>query len=510
MLSFSRLITTISLAVAASGTFFYVLTFKYISYPLLSLRIAAVTTIVPPASRGTWNDPANALDLTGTDTDIDTIVSTANIVDQKAGATGDPDQPIPETAITAVDGQITAAGTNNTSSSRRRSTGFSRRGASNYEVVFSGTGTGPDDRDGSIQGTAYLTFTLVPNSTYNVDACLAFCDSVELCVFANLYYEFNNDALDHRETSNLKCAVYADVHTAAEKTNLGGQQLEAPPAGLTYIQQSSGYSSKTLVDPADPEGYELVFGPTNGANNAPGYMGFAFLDRYDVDACAQQCNTRGADGNGGACQYFNIWRAVVNGNPTTYTCSMYFIVADASTAVNTGQGSLQVTFSRGYKRKNFAIDGGFEGFNHCDDFCFESSYGNWIGTSPAGGLFDATIFFFQPYAHSGNAVALLGSANGNDALAGTLTPAAPLATVAGKHYTISFFHASAFSGPTLEAGAFVDVLWNGNIVTTIAPGFQNWQLYQFSVVGAGKDLLAFHGGKAPAWSFIDDVTVFEI
>lgn len=51
-------------------------------------------------------------------------------------------------------------------------------------------------------------------------------------------------------------------------------------------------------------------------------MGFAFLDRYDVDACAQQCNTRGADSQGGACQYFNIWRAVVDGTPTTYTCSM--------------------------------------------------------------------------------------------------------------------------------------------------------------------------------------------
>ena len=95
-------------------------------------------------------------------------------------------------------------------------------------------------------------------------------------VFANLYYEFNNDALDHHETSNLKCAVYADVHTAAEKTNLGGQQLEAPPAGLTYIQQSSGYAAKTLVDPAVPEGYELVFGPTNGANNAPG-VSLAFV-----------------------------------------------------------------------------------------------------------------------------------------------------------------------------------------------------------------------------------------
>jgi len=56
------------------------------------------------------------------------------------------------------------------------------------------------------------------------------------------------------------------------------------------------------------------------------YMGFAFLDRYDVDACAQQCNARGADGNGGACQYFNVWRAVVDGNPTTYTCSMVGII----------------------------------------------------------------------------------------------------------------------------------------------------------------------------------------
>lgn len=52
------------------------------------------------------------------------------------------------------------------------------------------------------------------------------------------------------------------------------------------------------------------------------YMGFAFLDKYDVNACAQLCNTRNADPNGGACQYFNIWRALVNGIPTTYTCSM--------------------------------------------------------------------------------------------------------------------------------------------------------------------------------------------
>jgi hypothetical protein len=105
-------------------------------------------------------------------------------------------------------------------------------------------------------------------------------------------------------------------------------------------------------------------------------------------------------------------------------------------------------------------------------------------------------------------VGLLGSATGADTLAGVLTPAAPLATEAGKQYTITFFHASAFSGPTGEANAFVDVLWNGNIVTTIRPGFQNWQFYQFSVTGAGNDVIAFHGGMAPAWSFIDDVSVF--
>lgn len=101
-----------------------------------------------------------------------------------------------------------------------------------------------------------------------------------ILVFANIYYELNNFLLDFAfsEHSNLKCALYADVHTAAEKTNFGGQQSERAPASLTFIQQSSGYSSKALVDVIDPPGYELVFGPTNGANNAPGvsFLPFGF------------------------------------------------------------------------------------------------------------------------------------------------------------------------------------------------------------------------------------------
>lgn len=188
----------------------------------------------------------------------------------------------------------------------------------------------------------------------------------------------------------------------------------------------------------------------------------------------------------------------------------YFIVADESTAVNTGQGDLQVTFSRGYRRKNFLVDGGFEGFNACDDFCFAESYANWIGTSPRGGSLDATIFFNAPFAHSGNGSALLGSATGVDTLPGTLTPAQPLQTVAGQQYQISFFQASSFSGPTLEAPAFVNILWNGNIINTITPGFSGYELFQFTVTAVGNDVLAFNGGEAPAWSFLDDITVFQL
>ncbi|EEB99797.1 hypothetical protein MPER_00430, partial [Moniliophthora perniciosa FA553] len=137
------------------------------------------------------------------------------------------------------------------------------------------------------------------------------------------------------------CTIYGDVHTADEKTNRGGQQLYPAPGGLTYIQESSGYALKSLVDPDIPEGYEHVFGPLDGANNAPGFMGFAFLDRYDVQACAELCNKRGFDSNGGACKFFNLWRAVYSDKPHTYTCSMYYEVTDASTASNHGQSDLK-------------------------------------------------------------------------------------------------------------------------------------------------------------------------
>ncbi|GLB44424.1 hypothetical protein LshimejAT787_1700510 [Lyophyllum shimeji] len=490
---------------------------------LLILALLAVTVnaagaikdIIPPAQNGIPDLLQNVTVLDPM-TESQSIEATVPLVDQKAGANGDapPNHPVPDTVVTAVDGHVVDSESRFSvpSTNSRSTSGSAKRSVSRYHQVFGGTGTGPNDRDSSVEGTGYLTYTAVPNATYNIDACLDYCSSVKGCVFANLYYEYNNYLLDFvfREKSNLKCAIYGDIHTAQEKTFRGGQQSIDPPAGLTYIQHSSGWALETLTNPPDPEGYELVFGPTNGANNAPGYMGFAFIDKYDVNACASLCNTRDADRTSGICQYFNIWRAVVNGVPTTYTCAFYYIVADESTAVNYGQGNLQVTYSRGYRRKSLIIDGGFEGYK-CGDlgpFCFTTSYANWIGTSSLGGFFDATFFHYGPYARTGTGVALLGSAVGWDALAGTVAPAKPLKTIAGRSYVITFFHSSSFANPQAEKNAFVDVLWNNAVVQTIRPGYQPWTFYEFKVTARGNDRLAFHGGMVPSWSFIDDVAVY--
>ena len=143
-----------------------------------------MTTIVPPASQGEWD--ASSSDSNGTVTDTDSIVSTAHDVDQKSGSDVDaiPNQPVTNTALTAVDGTLTTDGDG---SSRRRSISGERltsrvdSSSSNYELVFSGTGTGPNCRDASIEGTAYLTYSLVSNATYNVEDCLKKCDEVDMC-----------------------------------------------------------------------------------------------------------------------------------------------------------------------------------------------------------------------------------------------------------------------------------------------------------------------------------------
>jgi len=122
-------------------------------------------------------------------TDASTIASTAAIVNQKTGADDStpPNKPVPDTVVTAIDGRLVSSSdqANQTLArrgvERREKGGYVARDHSGYTLIFSGTGTSPSDRDAAVEGTAYLTYTLVPNATYNVEACLDYCDRTQYC-----------------------------------------------------------------------------------------------------------------------------------------------------------------------------------------------------------------------------------------------------------------------------------------------------------------------------------------
>ncbi|KAJ6515071.1 hypothetical protein C8R47DRAFT_1063829 [Mycena vitilis] len=420
-------------------------------------------------------------------TDMDAIVQMAGAVDQKGGADGAPNSMAPPTMqVTVVDGQTTLSNiTDATPTETQVGSGLG------YSMVFNGNANGTDC---AINGIAYLTWTNVSTTS----ECFAYCDATVGCVFLNTYIQLSNDG-----QQESRCATFADIHTDVEKTYCGSDG--------TSIQNSSGYAQQAQVDPAVPEGYEPVFGPIFAANNAPGYMGFVLLTKYDPSACAVQCNQRGSDAAGGACKYFNIWRAVDEGKPTTYTCSMYYIPTDQSTATNTGQGSLAVTQSRGYKRTTQVTDGDFEAYT-CPDgstFCFAQQAPGWVGTSGPNGSYDATIFHYAPYAHRGSGVGLLGCAFGRDPQPGTLTATVGNLVHKGT-YSVQFFASSTYSGQQLEKAAFVEVWWNGVVVGSVRVGYSPWKYYEFTVtaLGGGADTLQFHGGMAPAYILLDDVYVF--
>jgi hypothetical protein len=114
------------------------------------------------------------------------------------------------------------------------------------------------------------------------------------------------------------------------------------------------------------------------------------------------------------------------------------------------------------------------------------------------------------YAHTGHGSAVLGAAfNTSDHAAGTLTPAQPLKTDKGANYVIQCFIWSGFSIPALEASAKVNIMWNGERVGGSSGYTKDYTFVEEPVVATGSDKLAFVGGSAPAWTFIDDCKVYK-
>ncbi|KAJ7594556.1 hypothetical protein C8J56DRAFT_1023157 [Mycena floridula] len=260
--------------------------------------------------------------------------------------------------------------------------------------------------------------------------------------------------------------------------------------------------------------FNLV-GKFAGANNAAdGYMGCAALNGYNVEQCLRLCETRGADHRGGQCQYVNIWQGKLNGKlQPNATCAMYWIPLDNSTATNYGQhiveGDLVVTSSAGYARKTFVKDGGFESYTCVKggDFCYSESSVYWKGTSPPRGHWDALIFNAPDYAHTGHSVGTLGSGDGADSLSGTFTPKSRISTTKNAAYCLQFWHSSDFNGE-LEDYSILQIGWNSQVIDTIRPGDSPWKVYSYTVIGTGSDLPFFTGGRYPAYSFIDDISLF--
>jgi hypothetical protein len=107
-------------------------------------------------------------------------------------------------------------------------------------------------------------------------------------------------------------------------------------------------------------------------------------------------------------------------------------------------------------------------------------------------------------------LASFGSFEGSDDLAGTLAPSSPLQLVAGREYLLQFWHSSSFNSESEEADAFLEVSWNGAVIDSIHPGSTPWTRYEYKVTAAGDDLLSFHGGKYPGYSFLDDVSLYSL
>ncbi|KAG6915805.1 hypothetical protein DXG01_009769 [Tephrocybe rancida] len=69
--------------------------------------------------------------------------------------------------------------------------------------------------------------------------------------------------------------------------------------------------------------------------------------------------------------------------------------------------------------------------------------------------------------------ALLGSLSGVDGLADTLSPKAPLKTVARKSYSLTSFANTFYASPDAVTSASVDVIWTSKTVGTIKLMYQD-------------------------------------
>ena len=199
----------------------------------------------------------------------------------------------------------------------------------------------------------------------------------------------------------------------------------------------------------------------------------------------------------------------------------YDTVTDASTATNTGQGTLLVTNSRGYSRVSAVQDGSFQDFTcivTASNGCPFAPSAFWTRVFTVGNDF---ILVNNFPAHSGTSSALFffdsaEAIEGQTDVPSTLAYTPKLKVVPGAQYLLSFFFTPNSFGPTSGSDTLISVLWNGaDVLDVKEPAnsdisqsltFLNAQVV---VTATGNDTLVFQNGAAdPHQMYLDDIALF--
>ncbi|KAF2662677.1 hypothetical protein K491DRAFT_753220 [Lophiostoma macrostomum CBS 122681] len=218
--------------------------------------------------------------------------------------------------------------------------------------------------DASTQQVGYLTYKSLSNGSYNIPECAAFCDSVQLCMAFNVWYERDPSITpaaacpNPAPVTNAKCALYGYPVSRESATNVGqyrGPQDANGQAFQVVVIGSNGYSKSNSSNSSTPGAFTNFTGPSellNGAIFAPlvdgndTYLGMRLYNNgpYDPSLCAATCQATtaydqrhpAADGTYQPCNFFNAFILSKNDVSQGTYCAFYSRAWDPSYATNTG------------------------------------------------------------------------------------------------------------------------------------------------------------------------------
>ena len=206
-------------------------------------------------------------------------------------------------------------------------------------------------------GAGYLGYYSL--SSYNVQACAAYCNSVATCLSFNIFYERDPtlnpaDACPNPAAGTaIKCSLWGVPASKASASNIGQyrDQFQVVIAG------SNGYTLTNPVAAAVPS-FNAADVLAGAINNAATYIGSEYYSQpYDPSVCAAVCQATTAKNmavalaqGGGSytpCNYYNSFVLSQNGAATGMYCAFHSaaVPASAAGAAGVSNGGISFAFS---------------------------------------------------------------------------------------------------------------------------------------------------------------------